>query len=103
MTNALPLHVRVTSVPHETHMLLAMLYVGDDCVSYSVHFRDMRQVRSYVNGMLAGLTLTNAVRYGDTIELDRIGGFPFKRIACTVPVNPEYILGDDIDPMHDTL
>lgn len=95
------LSVHVTRVPHETHGLLAMLYAGDECVSHTVHFRDMRQVRSYYNGVLAGLTLTNAVRYSDTITLDRIGGFPYKRVQCVIPVNPEYCVADGIDLMND--
>lgn len=97
------LHVRVARVPHsDTHPLIAMLFAGDDCVSHTVNHRDMRAVRTYVNGIIAGLTLTNAVRYYDTvITLDRIGGWPYKRVECTVPSNPEYRLADWIDPMND--
>jgi hypothetical protein len=95
------LHVRVGRVPHESHALVAMLYAGDDCVSHTVNFRDMRQVRSYYNGVLAGLTLTNAVRYGDTITLDRIGSWPYKRVQAVVPINPEYCVADGIDLMLD--
>ena len=96
------LHVRVARVDHDTHPLIAMLFAGDDCVSHTVHFRDMRQVRSYVNGVFAGLTLTNAVRYYDTVlTLDRIGGWPYKRVECRIDPNPEYRLADGIDPMND--
>ena len=98
---ALELHVRVALVPHETHALVAMLFAGNDCVSHTVNFRDMRQVRSYYNGVLAGLTLTNAVSYGDTITLDRIGSWPYKRVECIVPINPEYRVADGIDLMPD--
>lgn len=93
------LHVRVARVPHESHALVAMLYAGDDCVSHTVNFRDMRQVRSYYNGVLAGLTLTNAVRYGGTVTLDRIGGFPYRRVECVVPINPHYDVAAGIDLM----
>jgi hypothetical protein len=96
------LHVRVALVDHPSHPLIAMLFAGDDCVSHTVHHRDMRAVRTYVNGVIAGLTLTNAVHHERTeLTLDRIGGWPYARVTCRVPINPEYRLADGIDPMTD--
>ena len=97
------LSVRVSLSPTiTTHRLFASLYAGDDCVSQTVHFRDMRQVRSYYNGVLAGLTLTNNVHYGDELILTTVG-WPRRAAIVTVPVNPEYLLADGIDPMTDEL
>lgn len=98
------LHVRVGRAQTiTTHPLYAALYAGDDCVSQTVHFRDMRQVRSYYNGVLAGLTLTNSVYYGDTITLTAVGGYRHHRVSAIVPVNPHYDIAPSIDRMDDTL
>ncbi len=101
----LALSVRVTRDTRDfvtTHPLRAMLYAGDDCVSQEVNFRDMRQVRSYYNGFLSGLTMMGTVGYGDEIVLSTFG-WPRRAAIATIPVNPEYILEDGIDPMTDEL
>lgn len=86
-----------------THPLVASLYAGDDGVSQTVNFRDMRQVRSYYNGVLAGLTMMHTVTYGQEISLPHIGRWPYRSVAAIVPVNPTYVLADSIDPMTDEL
>jgi hypothetical protein len=96
------LHVRVDIDPvATTHPLRAALYAGDDCVSQTVHHRDMRQVRAYYNGVVAGLTMTGAVRHGETILSLTVSRWPHHAAYFTVPVNLEYRLADGIDPMHD--
>lgn len=98
------LHVRVgriVSPLSAMHPLIAALYIGDDRVSDMVNHRDMRQVRAYYNGFLAGLTRTGDVRYGSTITLARRGAYPFRDVEGLVPVNLAYKLADGIDPMLD--
>jgi hypothetical protein len=96
------LHVRVALIDHSSHPLIAMLFAGDDCVSDTMHHRDMRAVRAYYNGMIRGLTLTNAIRYETTeVTLDRIGHWPYARVTCHIPINPEYMIAHGIDPMND--
>ena len=98
------LHVRVgriVSPLSDTHPLVAALYIGDDCVSDLVNHRDMRHVRAYYNGVLAGMTMTGAVRYGSTVVFARRGAYPFRDVEGVVPVNLVYKLADGIDPMLD--
>lgn len=103
MTSELRVVVGRVTTPPTTHPLVASLYVDDHCVSQLVNFRDMRQVRSYYNGVLAGLTMTHDVRHGDTVMLYTVGTFSRARIPAVIPVNPEYTVADGIDMMTDEL